>query len=98
CNAAHPNRIETPVRRAMIAYCRQCGSADVRPSHLQPGDWGYFLRLRYPVRCRSCRHRGSVSLLFILSVWYHHRKRTMRSGTGHGWQPGKDRFGPRRFK
>lgn len=75
----------------MFTYCRQCGSADLRPSHLQPGDWNYFIRLRYPIRCRSCRHRGSASLLMILLVWNRHRVRTMRSGRGHNWRAGHDR-------
>ena len=67
----------------MLAYCPQCGSADLRPSHLQPGDWHYLIRLRYPVRCRSCRHRGSVNLFKILPVWRRHRIRILRSGRGH---------------
>jgi len=79
----------------MIAYCRQCGSADLRPSHLQPGDFRYFLRLRYPIRCRSCRHRGSVNLLMLFTVWHRYRTHAMRSGLHHGWRVKDERDRPR---
>jgi len=52
----------------MIVYCHACGSRNVRPSHLQPKDLVYFLILRYPVRCRYCRKRFSVSIFKIREV------------------------------
>jgi ribosomal protein L40E len=76
----------------MIAYCRQCGSADLRPSHLRDGDLHYLFRLRYPIRCRTCRHRGSVHLLMILAVWYRARRLAMRSGHRHDWHTGDERY------
>jgi hypothetical protein len=74
----------------MLSYCRQCGSADIRPSHLRAGDWSYFFFLRYPVRCRSCRERGSASLITILFVWLRARKRAKLAGRTHNWHSKND--------
>jgi hypothetical protein len=49
----------------MTVYCHTCGSRNLRPSRLQPKDLIYFLTLRYPVRCRYCRKRFSVSIFRI---------------------------------
>jgi len=49
----------------MTAYCHACGSRNLRPSRLQLKDLAYFLILRYPVRCRYCRKRFSVSIFSI---------------------------------
>lgn len=52
----------------MTAYCHACGSRNLRPSRLQLKDLAYFLVLRYPVRCRHCRKRFSVSIFNISTV------------------------------
>ena len=52
----------------MTAYCRRCGSRNLRPSRLQLKDLIYFLILRHPVRCRYCRKRFYVSIFRIGEV------------------------------
>lgn len=52
----------------MPVCCRICGSENLRPSHLLVTDWRYFVKLRYPIRCRKCRKRGSVRLWKIFAV------------------------------
>ena len=49
----------------MTVYCHACGSRNLRPSRLQLKDLVYLLVLRYPVRCRYCRKRFSVSIFSI---------------------------------
>ena len=49
----------------MTIYCHACGSRNLRPSRLQLKDLVYLLILRYPVRCRNCRKRFSVSIFSI---------------------------------
>jgi hypothetical protein len=49
----------------MIVYCHTCGSRNLRPSRLQLKDLPYFFALRYPVRCRHCRKRFSVSIFSL---------------------------------
>jgi hypothetical protein len=82
----------------MISYCRQCGSADIRPSHLRAGDWTYFFSLCYPTRCRSCRERGSVNLALILFVWFRARKRAKLAGRTHNWHAKDDPIHSRRAR
>jgi hypothetical protein len=52
----------------MTVYCHECGSRNLRLSRLQPKDVGYFLVLRYPVRCRHCRKRFSISIFSVAMV------------------------------
>jgi len=52
----------------MTVYCHTCGSKNLRPSRLKLKDLVYFLILRYPVRCRYCRKRFSVSIFSIRKV------------------------------
>jgi len=52
----------------MVAYCRACGSYNLRLSHLHVLDVLLLLRLRYPVRCRSCRLRSLITLDKVLAV------------------------------
>jgi hypothetical protein len=49
----------------MTVYCRICGSRNLRPSRLQLKDLAYFVALRYPLRCRDCRNRFSVSIFSL---------------------------------
>jgi hypothetical protein len=52
----------------MTVYCHECGSRNLRLSRLQPKDVGYFLVLRYPVRCRHCRKRFSISIFSVAMI------------------------------
>lgn len=62
----------------MPAYCRICGSDNLRPSHFRIMDVVHLLFLRYPVRCRLCRHRGYVSISRISEVRREARARRRR--------------------
>ena len=64
----------TPIR------CFHCGSKNLRPSHLRFGDVIYFLLLRYPARCRDCRHRFYLNLSSILKV-HHYAKSRLAGGS-----------------
>jgi hypothetical protein len=46
----------------MTLFCGQCGFSDFLVSRIRPADWRHLLRLRVPVRCRTCRHRMFVFL------------------------------------
>jgi hypothetical protein len=55
--------------------CASCGSARIRRSRLRTPDWQEILgwtrlgiRLRYPVRCRSCGKRSFVSIWAALKL------------------------------
>jgi len=52
----------------MTAHCRACGSKNLRPSRLQLKDLVYLIILRYPVRCRTCRERFSVSIFSVRKI------------------------------
>ena len=52
----------------MTISCQTCGSRNLRPSRLQLKDVAYFLVLRYPVRCRYCRKRFSISIFNIATI------------------------------
>jgi len=52
----------------MTIYCHTCGSTNLRPSRLQLKDLASILILRYPVRCRYCRKRFSVSAFSIGTI------------------------------
>lgn len=46
----------------MTIFCSQCGFSDFVPSRIRLADWRRLLLLRFPLRCRTCRHRMFVSL------------------------------------
>lgn len=46
----------------MSLYCHECGSTEVRVSHLRLVDAVRIIALQYPVRCRNCRHRWYAPL------------------------------------
>jgi len=53
--------------------CPVCGSENVRLSHLRQGDGYHLLRLRYPIRCRSCRLRGWTNFYWMVKLWRRQR-------------------------
>jgi hypothetical protein len=62
--------------------CAWCGSNDIRPSKRQSYDSMGLKFFEYPIRCRSCRQRSSVSVFWVLKYWLTpkgHRAKPMKS-------------------
>jgi hypothetical protein len=53
--------------------CSRCRSTKFRPSKLRARDVIELLRLRYPVRCRSCSKRSFAPLLEIFEIRRSHK-------------------------
>lgn len=50
--------------------CFHCRSSDLRLSHIHLYDVPKILRLKIPVRCRSCHERFYVSLNLALRIGF----------------------------
>jgi hypothetical protein len=61
-----------------LPVCHSCGSSELRISRLRNEDLGKLLSLRYPVRCRVCRERTFVFLLYAFGL---NKKRSGRKET-----------------
>jgi hypothetical protein len=46
----------------MSLFCHECGSTDLRTSHLRPRDYIRLMIMKYPVRCRTCMARTYAPL------------------------------------
>lgn len=52
----------------MSLFCHECGSSDLRTSHLRPRDVMRLLAMKYPVRCRMCKARVYAPLRAALAL------------------------------
>jgi hypothetical protein len=52
----------------MTIFCSQCGFSDFLASRLRLSDWRRLLCFRFPVRCRTCRHRMFGSLVQVIRL------------------------------
>lgn len=52
----------------MPLYCPECGSTDLRTSHLRMRDYVHLLAMQFPVRCRMCKARSYGALRLALQL------------------------------
>lgn len=63
-----------------MIQCMRCGSTKVRLSHLCFPDAVQMVALRYPLRCRECRHRWFANIFSAIKV---HRSDVLRRNKRH---------------
>lgn len=60
--------------------CYHCRSTNLRLSHIQLFDVPKILRLKIPLRCRSCRERFYVGLNLALRIGFQAKAARLRRG------------------